>query len=244
MLLSALAFWIAFKPPHGLPPVPPRPSLKEGFSKVREWAVLWITVYALPIERVGLFILVRDMASNLFTKTAYYIVSAIECYQILTSPTLQLKQVYPAFVSLAVCVLGSLFRLWCYKALGDGFGYDLARVGARARSDKPVKPSEPKLITSGPYSIVRHPSYLGCWLVFVPIVYYHLFHGMVVRSFLAASGWMGAFIVGFWMFPVGLGTILVTMRISDEDALMRKQFPEDWASWSEQVKYRLVPGVY
>ena len=60
--------------------------------------------------------------------------------------------IYPSLgfvVGSMLTAAGGLLRLWCYQTLGRFFTWDLA-----VRKDH-------KLVTIGPYSIVRHPSYLG-----------------------------------------------------------------------------------
>jgi protein-S-isoprenylcysteine O-methyltransferase Ste14 len=54
-------------------------------------------------------------------------------------------------------VLGSLLRRYCWRTLGDYFTGDV-----KARSDQPV-------IRSGPYRLVRHPSYTAAMMMFIGI---------------------------------------------------------------------------
>jgi protein-S-isoprenylcysteine O-methyltransferase Ste14 len=71
-------------------------------------------------------------------------------------------------VGVAMIFLGSLLRRYCWRTLGEYFTGDV-----RARADQPV-------IRTGPYRLVRHPSYtagmmmnigiglaLGSWVTFV-----------------------------------------------------------------------------
>ena len=61
--------------------------------------------------------------------------------------------------------LGGLIRYKCYRALGTMFTFEMS-----IRKDH-------MLVTSGPYSIVRHPGYTGIFLVVIGIF---LVHGLKV----------------------------------------------------------------
>ena len=50
-------------------------------------------------------------------------------------------------------ILGGLIRYTCYKALGCMFTFEMSICRNH------------KLITSGPYAVVQHPSYVGAILV-------------------------------------------------------------------------------
>ena len=64
----------------------------------------------------------------------------------------------PLFVVGALLiVLGSLLRRYCWRTLGEYFTGDV-----KARPDQPV-------ITSGPYRLVRHPSYTAGMMMFIGI---------------------------------------------------------------------------
>ncbi|EAU89892.1 hypothetical protein CC1G_12896 [Coprinopsis cinerea okayama7 len=86
-------------------------------------------------------------------KYLFAAVSLLEVYSILTAsqssttpppqPTLPLSFLLPTLL----LHLSSLLRLYCYKTLGPFFVFQLSTFPAQ------------KLITSGPYSVVRHPSY-------------------------------------------------------------------------------------
>ena len=60
-------------------------------------------------------------------------------------------------IGVTLLLLGSLLRRYCWRTLGEYFTGDV-----RARSDQPV-------IRSGPYRLVRHPSYTGAMMMFVGI---------------------------------------------------------------------------
>jgi len=60
-------------------------------------------------------------------------------------------------VGLSMILLGSLLRRYCWRTLGQYFTGDV-----RARADQPV-------IRTGPYRLVRHPSYTAGIMMFVGI---------------------------------------------------------------------------
>ena len=60
-------------------------------------------------------------------------------------------------VGLALILLGSLLRRYCWRTLGQYFTGDV-----RARPDQPV-------IRAGPYRLVRHPSYTAGMMMFIGI---------------------------------------------------------------------------
>ncbi len=58
-------------------------------------------------------------------------------------------------IDLAILWFGVGLRWWSFRTLGRYFTFDVM-----TSADQPV-------ITSGPYRIVRHPSYAGLWLVLI-----------------------------------------------------------------------------
>lgn len=57
--------------------------------------------------------------------------------------------------------LGGFIRYFCYRELGRLFTFELS-----LRADH-------KLVTTGPYSVVRHPGYLGVILCISGVVIWH-----------------------------------------------------------------------
>jgi protein-S-isoprenylcysteine O-methyltransferase Ste14 len=60
-------------------------------------------------------------------------------------------------VGVTSILLGSLLRRYCWRTLGEYFTGDV-----RAKQDQPV-------IRSGPYRLVRHPSYTAAMMMFIGI---------------------------------------------------------------------------
>jgi protein-S-isoprenylcysteine O-methyltransferase Ste14 len=114
---------------------------------------------------------------------------------------------------------------------------DLVPVGAR--SDKAAK-----LITHGPYSIVRHPSYTGVILNFLGSITVHVVEGSWVRSTPSMFS-----MLAFWVLGTPCALVIIVCCISlvartNEDEMVHRQFGDEWENWKRRVKYKLIPGVY
>jgi len=143
----------------------------------------------------------------------------------------------PALISgCCMCVIGAAVRSHCYRTLGRLFTFELS-----IRQDH-------KLVTSGIYSIVRHPGYTGAWGFCLGIMLCHLHP----RSWLVSCS--GLFppsgqavkwsIACSW---AALSTILYTAlegRIRREEVMLEKHFGEERRRYRKKVPYKLVPWLY
>src|ERR1700761_3654363 len=75
-----------------------------------------------------------------------------------------------AMISITLLLGGAILRLVCMRTLGGYFTWEVA-----------VLPNH-KLITSGPYSVVRHPSYTGGFAFRVGVVMYVFAEGTFFRD--------------------------------------------------------------
>jgi len=85
------------------------------------------------------------------------------------------------------------------------------------------KERDHKVISSGPYKIVRHPGYLG----------------MIIGTFAPS------FIVGslFSLIPVIISIIAIILRTHFEDKLLRAEL-NGYADYAKKTKFRLFPGIW
>lgn len=127
---------------------------------------------------------------------------------------------------------GGLLRGISYRYLGRFFTYELA-----LRDDH-------KLVTDGPYGLVRHPGYTAGLLFAYGGALAHLGPG----SYWYEAGWWRsgpAAVIGvLYLCWVVLGTRLAFARMPLEDAVLRDTFPAQWDAWSERTPYKLLPYIY
>lgn len=116
-----------------------------------------------------------------------------------------------AWAGLAVFALGIFFRSWAVWALR---GFYTARLG--------IQPGH-RLITTGPYVLIRHPGYLGEI-------------ASVLGMSLALSSLIGLAMTIF-LFPV------LIWRIGTEEEMLLVQFGEEYREYMRRTK-RLIPGIY
>jgi len=144
-----------------------------------------------------------------------------------------IKSTTPAFVFGSVLqVAGGLLRAACYQHLGRYFTFQLAVA------------EDHRLVTSGPYSIVRHPSYTAIIAGNVGMLLCWLGRG----SWVIESGLLET-TVGKMVVYVLVAFTLVTMvglipRCMREDRVLRSEFGEAWEAWAKQTPARLIPGVF
>lgn len=136
---------------------------------------------------------------------------------------------------MAGCVmatLGGSLRFLCYHQLGRQFTYSLTIV------------DDHNLITTGPYAIVRHPSYIA-WITFISGV---LITQTCPGSWFAECGPSGSFFgcaaMAVWVVYNFYIVAMLPARMRREDEALNKQFGDKWVQWSRHTPYKLVPGIY
>ncbi|KIJ61759.1 hypothetical protein HYDPIDRAFT_176901 [Hydnomerulius pinastri MD-312] len=132
----------------------------------------------------------------------------------------------------ALVGISGILRVQCYRALGRLFTFHLS-----IRKDH-------RLVTDGPYAVVRHPSYSAMLMCLAGVFLAQWTNG----SWLRVSGVLdipGALVVlgGWWVILVS-GILGVVARAPEEDRMMKSTFGEEWDGWSARVKYLLIPFIY
>ncbi|KAJ7057091.1 hypothetical protein C8F01DRAFT_1086736 [Mycena amicta] len=134
-------------------------------------------------------------------------------------------------VGATLIAFGAMLRVLCYRELGSHFTFELGLL------------KDHRLITTGPYRVVRHPSYAGALLAYSGLLVYYASPGSWVMECLirgsVAGGLFGALYGAFVLFVV-TGLVL---RIPKEDQGLREKFGEEWEKWAGET-YALVPGFY
>jgi protein-S-isoprenylcysteine O-methyltransferase Ste14 len=111
------------------------------------------------------------------------------------------------FVSLLLIIGGTVFAIWATLAL------------ARSMS---ILPEARRLVTSGPYAFVRHPLYLGEFVVLFGLALQHL--------------------MPWAMLLLGVQCLFQFERMKNEERVLAQAFPnyEDYVARAA----RILPGVY
>lgn len=144
------------------------------------------------------------------------------------SPTLS----YELLLGSGLLAIGTLIRIFSYRALDRFFTFPLAiREGHR-------------LVTTGPYSVVRHPSYTGGYMGVIGLSLIHLGPG---SSFAELGLWYNTLgrIAGTCQCAAVFYVVwTIYVRVPREDAVLRKSFGGEWRTWAKRTPYKLLPGVY
>ncbi|KAF8653651.1 hypothetical protein AX16_003803 [Volvariella volvacea WC 439] len=131
-----------------------------------------------------------------------------------------------------VLFAGMSLRLWCYRTLNDHFTFAITEL------------KNHKLITAGPYSIVRHPAYLGSLVVRIGAFLTLYCPGTWLReSHVLNSKFLGP-LIAVWTLQSGLVGVLLSFRINTEDRMLKGRFGKEWEEYAARVKYKLIPGVF
>jgi protein-S-isoprenylcysteine O-methyltransferase Ste14 len=80
-----------------------------------------------------------------------------------------------------------------------------------------------EVVTSGPYRIVRHPSYAGSLLASLAL------------PFMLEALWS--------LIPAGIMAAALAIRTALEDRMLREEL-EGYQSYAERTRSRLIPGVW
>ncbi|KAJ3187126.1 hypothetical protein HDU85_007164 [Gaertneriomyces sp. JEL0708] len=115
-------------------------------------------------------------------------------------------------IAFYTCLMGAALRYWAYQTLQAFFTF---RISIQ---------KDHRLITNGPYKMLRHPSYTGL-LMIVPS--YITFHALPA----------GIHIVTL------ISVILVVIRIKQEERMLEEAFGDEWTQYAK-TRWRLLAGMY
>ena len=118
----------------------------------------------------------------------------------------------PVAVGIALIVAGMALRAWSVRTLGRYF-----RVTVGVEQNQP-------LVDTGPYGLVRHPSYTGFLISCLGL-------GVALDSWLSV------------VFALVLPTIGVLRRIGHEEATLRRELGAPYERYARRTR-RLVPGIW
>jgi len=115
-------------------------------------------------------------------------------------------------VGMGLHVLAFLLLTWCTAV--NPFFEKTVRIQTE---------NEHRVIDHGPYTVVRHPGYVGfsLWLLSAPL--------------LLASRWA-------WI-PAVLAVVLFVVRTALEDRMLQAELP-GYADYAARTRFRLIPGVW
>jgi protein-S-isoprenylcysteine O-methyltransferase Ste14 len=108
-------------------------------------------------------------------------------------------------------IIGLILLIWVHRTLGKHWSMMLT-LG-----------EEHRLITSGPYSRIRHPMY----------TYFYIMTS--ATALISANLFVAVFGITAW-------TLLYLVRVGDEEALMLEQFGEEYRQYMERTG-RLLPKL-
>lgn len=118
-----------------------------------------------------------------------------------------------AVIGFAALCCGGALRVWCFRTLGDYFTFEVM-----TSSNQPV-------IASGPYRLVRHPSYAGITLASVGVV--------TLMSNWLSLGVVAAAIVVF---------LIAAIKVEEE--VIHRELGDAYRAYAAATPYRLVPFVW
>ncbi|MGD9110387.1 MAG: isoprenylcysteine carboxylmethyltransferase family protein [Phycisphaerales bacterium] len=80
-----------------------------------------------------------------------------------------------------------------------------------------------KVVSEGPYRVIRHPGYVGAivWVVCPPLIIGSL----------------------YGLIPAAMAAIVLIVRTILEDKILQKEL-DGYADYAKVVRYRLIPGVW
>ena len=119
---------------------------------------------------------------------------------------------YIGWVGILLTLGGLILRYWAAKILGEFYTRTLQIVEGQ------------RIVDRGPYSIIRHPGYLGTL-------------GMDIGASLAVSNWAVLLVIAI------VGVLSRVYRIQAEEEMLETSFEEQYKVYLEKT-WRLIPFIY
>jgi len=138
-----------------------------------------------------------------------------------------------ALIAYSLLLLGGYIRVMAQYTLGKHYTWEIS-----------VKPDH-KLFTYGPYSYIRHPGYLGIWIIRIACDILLSSQGTFLRDCVLVHYplLVNLFVWQNYLFTASL-IVYMVKRALYEDVLMKEMFGDKWEKWAQKTRYRIVPFVF
>ncbi len=164
-------------------------------------------LYVLDQTIVMLFLLFHRQPAQISERPIDCIVALLATLLPLLAVPHQAPPVLPEAVCVFLILLGTLFHLSAKLSLRRSFG---------------ILPADRGIKSGGAYHYVRHPMYLGYWIVQVALL------------LAGPSAWNAVLFATVW--------VLLIWRIHIEERLLRQN--RDYEAFCARTPYRLIPYLY
>jgi protein-S-isoprenylcysteine O-methyltransferase len=171
----------------------------------------WITEMRVNIRNHG------GRGENLDRGSRFWVVLLIgagigAAFVLAGAPVAQIPGWLPVIAGIAIAVTGVALRQWSVATLGSFF-----TTSVEVQSDH-------RIVTRGPYAVLRHPSYTGLLII-------------VAGLTLALGSWLSCLVA------TALATAGVARRIAVEESALASHLGPDWTAFARTRK-RLIPMVW
>jgi protein-S-isoprenylcysteine O-methyltransferase Ste14 len=122
------------------------------------------------------------------------------------------NNIYLAWLGIILMIVGLIMRYWAAKILGKFYTRTLQTSAGQ------------KIISKAPYNYIRHPGYLGTFLIEVGA-------GLAIANYIILS------------IVLVIGILSRVYRIQTEEKMLKTIFGEEYKNYSEKT-WRLIPFIY
>lgn len=190
------------------------PQLSPAVAALVVVSVIWLAVEFRQIRRTRpAATKAQDRCSRVF---AFAPLAGITIGAVLswTTPDAAIRPPWLiAAIGFAALSCGGALRLWCFRTLGEYFTFEVM-----TSSDQPV-------IASGPYRLVRHPSYAGITLTSLGVV-------------TLMSNWLS-------LGVAAAGTVVALVAaIKVEERVLHRELGDAYRAYVAATPYRLIPFIW
>ncbi|KAF8153192.1 hypothetical protein B0H34DRAFT_662466 [Crassisporium funariophilum] len=225
ILLAGLGLQVGLTPPN---PAAPKNKQMMGDGPVEMHAATFIAKYAYwvhaLIEITIILAATRAPDSALAEQALAFLLPNKSPNNICLSPI--------TFIAMIFMVWGGAIRYLCYREMGRHFTFQVALL------------ENHKLVTSGPYSYVRHPGYTGGVLSYIGMVTWYTAQGSWLRESEIYKSLLAWVLIGPLTLVIFLPLVAIFRRTPTEDKILKDNFGKQWEEWARRVPARLFPGIY